>query len=437
MSVPDWIIIKRINEVSVPREEMQIDMENWPIIAQDRVNKFVHQQRWYPAEGANRGNYNKEIYDEFAGHGLLRIVAAEDTRVQGWLVEQEGDLFEWRFLKAKTTDTKVEVAKYIFGDNKVLGPRDLWSHFNIEENDFKEFKMGTKRTGSIAVHFTCAPKLVSNRSALLRNGWVISLIDDFANSVKIAFEQKLRERIRESKESIDRIARSSIQEPVAKLKEELSKVIHSMSASRDGIVLSDFRLFTRQSVFPQCMLDLYNEVMNHGHINHVERLQLGLFLKNIGMTVEEQLHFWYERAVDNIGLTFDQFSNGAPGYQIKYMYGLVGGGTDYSAHKCSSIQDDSYCPFIHQSVKTIEDNLRKEFKSPSQMQEDLIRNLIRLVVDKKPSEACAVMFQLRYNKKAYPSKHPISYLRYAAKILKLIDLAEDKPEDIKEPKAKE
>ncbi len=432
MSAPDWIVIKRINEVSVPREEMQIDMENWPAVARSRVYKFVHQQKWYPAEGANRGNYNKEIYEEFAGHGLLRIVAAEDPRVQGWLIEQEGDLFEWRFLKSKTTETKIEVAKYIFGEEKVLDPRELWSRFNIDENDFKEFKMGTKRTGTIGVHFTCASKLVSNRSALLRNGWVIGLIDDFGNSVKSAFEQKLRERIRESKESIDRIARSSIQEPVAALKDELAKVIHSMSATRDGIVISDYKLFTRQSVFPQCMLDLYNEVMNHGHINHVERLQLGLFLKNIGMTVDEQLHFWYERAVDNIGLTFDQFSNGAPGYQIKYMYGVVGGGTDYSAHKCSSIQDDSYCPFIHQSVKTIEDNLRKEFKNPSPNQEELIRNLIRFVIDKKPSEACATMFHLRYHRNAYATIHPISYLRYAAKTLKLIEISDEKSEDIKE-----
>ncbi|MHA1212901.1 MAG: hypothetical protein ACTSSH_10615 [Candidatus Heimdallarchaeota archaeon] len=378
--MPDWIVVKRINEVSVPREEMQIDMENWPTIARERVNKFVHKRRWFPAEGANRGNYNKEIYEEFAGHGLLRIVAAENPRVQGWLIEQEGDLFEWRFSKSKTTETKLEVAKYIFGEDKVIGPHELWSQFNINERDFKEFKMGTKRSGSIGVHFTCVPKLVSNRSALVKNGWVIGLINDFAGGVKIAFERKLRTRIRESKESIDRIARSSIQKPVAELKEELSKVIHTMSSGSDRIALSNFRLFTRQSVFPQCMLDLYNEIMKQGHINHDERLQLGLFLKNIGMSVDEQLQFWYDRAVDNIGLTYDQFASGAPGYQIKYMYGLVGGRTDYSAHKCSSIQDDSYCAFLHQPVKTIEENVRKEIKNPSASQEELIRKLLRMVV---------------------------------------------------------
>jgi DNA primase large subunit len=429
LSAPDWIVVKRIEEVAIPQEKLQIDLEEWPRIARERINKFVQNKPWFPAEGVNRTNYEREIYEEFAGHGLLRLVAAEDPRVQGWLVEQEGDLFEWRFRKVHTIETKIEVAKYLFGEKNVLMPRELWGRFEIDDKYFKEFKIKNKRSGSIGVKFTCVPKLVNNRSALLRNGWVVALIDDFAMSLKTSFERLLRKRIQEARESVDRIARSSIAEPIKILKEDLSKIIHTMSKVTDRFQLSGYKLFTKQNVFPQCMLDLYSEVERKGHINHEERFQMGLFLKHIGMSVEEQLYFWYDQAVDNIGLTFEQFSSGPAGYQIRYLYGLEGGGTDYSAQKCETIQNNGYCAFLQQSVKTIDDALREEFKNPSEQQEKAIRNLTRKVVDKKPSEACAAMFYLRYNKPAKPIRHPIGYVRYAARVLKIL-LQEDekKPE---------
>jgi len=437
LTAPDWLVVKKINEVAIPREKFQIDMERWPKIARERIIQLVNKKRWFPAEGVNKTNYEREIYDEFAGHGLLRIVAAEDPRVRGWLVEQEGDLFEWRFLKAKSLEIKLEVARYLFGEEKVIGPRELWNRFNINEPCFKEFKMASRRDSSVGVHFTCTPKMVGNRSALLKEGFVIAPIDNFAGSLKRAFEALLRQRIKETGEAIDRVTRNSITEPIQKLREELGKVIHRAGSLSDRISIGDYRLYTRQSLFPQCMLDLYNEVMSRGHITHQERLQLGLFLKNIGMSVEEQLLFWYERAVDNIGLTYEQFAGGPAGYQIRYMYGLEGGGTDYSAHKCASIQDNGYCTFLHQSVQHIDESLRKEFKNPSRKQQELISFLLRKVVDKKPCEACAVMFQLRYNRFARPIRHPISYLQYAARTLKLIKEEEKNEEKEAEKQAKE
>ncbi|NHJ39867.1 MAG: hypothetical protein FK731_07515 [Asgard group archaeon] len=429
LSAPDWIVVKRIEEVAIPREKLQIDLEEWPQIARERINKFVQNKPWFPAQGVNRTNYEREIYEEFAGHGLLRLVAAEDPRVQAWLVEQEGDLFEWRFRKVHTIETKIEVAKYLFGKENIIGPRELWAKFDINDKYFKEFKIKNKRSGSIAVRFICAPKLVSNRSSLLRDGWIIGLIDEFAMSLKTTFERLLRSRIKEARESVDRIARSSISEPIKVLKEDLSKIIHSMAKVTDRFQLSNYQLFTKQNIFPQCMLDLYNEIEQKGHINHDERFQIGLFLKHIGMSVDEQLYFWYEQSVDNIGLTFDQFSSGPPGYQIRYIYGLEGGGTDYSAQKCETIQNNGYCAFLHQSVKAIDDALREEFKNPSEQQEKTIRNLTRKVIDKKPSEACALMFLLRYNKPAKPIRHPIGYVQYAARVLKIILRDEDKKQE--------
>ncbi len=436
--IPDWVVVKRLDEVSIPRESFAIDIEEWPKIARERVNKFIRGDKWYPSRSASRGSYDKEIYEEFAGHGLLRLTAAENTRIFGWLIEQEGDLFEWRYLNAKTTEEKIDITKYFFGKENVIDPQELWKIIQLEtkrkdreKNDKKEyyyaeFGKKNKPTSVIGIHFSCVPKIISNRSMLLTDGWVLGKFDDFANAIKIAFERLLRDRIKESGERMDR----TIREPVRILREDISKLIFTMHQSQGKFDMDDYDLYNRQDIFPQCMLDLYNEVMSKGHIGHSDRFQLGLFLKKMGMSVDAQLKFWYNNAVDNVGMTYEQFAHGPAGYIIRHMYGLEGGEVDYDAPGCSTIQGEYYCTFNHQSIEEIDKHLRSEFKNPSRSLEEAIRNLESKVVDKKPSEACAMMFNLRYHKPCKPTWHPISYSTYAARMKGIIKRTE---EPIKKP----
>ena len=427
--IPDWVVVKRLDEVSLPQEKFQIDMDEWPKIARERVNKFIQGKRWYPAQSASSASYEREIYEEFAGHGLLRLAAVENSRIFGWLIEQEGDLFEWRFNNAKTIQEKIDIARYFFGDDKVIGPRELWAQFKIDNKYFKDFKMGNKRTGAVGMYFTCVPKIVSNRSSLLRDGWVLGTINDFSNAVKVAFESTLRKRIKDTSARMIRSVRDAVNE----IQEEFGNLIHSVSMAQGKVDLEDYDLFNRQDIFPQCMLDLYNIVMTKGHLNHTERFQLGLYLKRLGMSIDEQLHFWYNNAVDNVGMTFDQFAYGNPGYIIRHMYGLEGGETDYNAPACSKLQFEYYCTFMHQSPEEIDKQLRKEFKNPSRKTEERIRLLESKVIDKKPSEACAILFSLRYNRGSRPVSHPINYSTWAAKVKKII-VQPEQPTDEKDKK---
>ena len=292
--------------------------------------------------------------------------------------------------------------------------------------------MKNKRTGAMGLHFTCVPKIVSNRSALLRDGWVLSTVDEFANGVKVAFEETLRKRI---KETSSRLLRS-VSDAIAEVQEEFSGLIHAVASAQGKVDLEDYDLFNRQDIFPQCMLDLYNIVMTKGHLNHTERFQLGLYLKRLGMSVEEQLRFWYNNAVDNVGMSYEEFAHGNPGYIIRHMYGLEGGETDYNAPACSKLQFEYYCTFMHQSPEEIDKRLRKEFKNPSRKTEENIRLLESKVIDKKPSEACAILFSLRYHRGCRPVSHPISYSTWAAKVKKIIDLSDQASNKKADPKEK-
>jgi len=47
-----------------------------------------------------------------------------------------------------------------------------------------------------------------------------------------------------------------------------------------------------QKSFPLCMKSLHDVVAKEHHIKHFGRLQLGLFLKGLGVPLEEATKFW-------------------------------------------------------------------------------------------------------------------------------------------------
>ena len=77
---------------------------------------------------------------------------------------------------------------------------------------------------------------------------------------------------------------------------------------------------------PACMRNLNTTLRTSKHLKHFGRQQFNLFLKGIGLTVEEALIFW-RKSFSTI--TDDKFAKEYR-YNIRHGYGLEGGRKNYA-----------------------------------------------------------------------------------------------------------
>ncbi|CAI5929273.1 unnamed protein product, partial [Closterium sp. NIES-65] len=150
--------------------------------------------------------------------------------------------------------------------------------------------------------------------------------------------------------------------------ERLTPVIEALSTrylgpdfSQPGetaeVSLRDLDVVARQS-FPLCMRHLFFKLREEHHLRHGGRMQLGLFLKGIGLRLEDALTFWRSEFSRKMGAErFDK----EYAYSIRHNYGKEGKRTDYTPFSCvkvimstPGVGDHHGCPFKHFS----EDNLR-------------------------------------------------------------------------------
>lgn len=114
--------------------------------------------------------------------------------------------------------------------------------------------------------------------------------------------------------------------------------------------------------FPACMSHLHRSLRRDAHLKHYGRLQYTLFLKGIGLNLEECLMFWRSSFHK---ITDDQF-NKEYRYNVRHAYGDVGGdsnrrGGGYSPFSCQKILTEHPpgpgeahgCPYRHFNLENL------------------------------------------------------------------------------------
>jgi DNA primase large subunit len=102
---------------------------------------------------------------------------------------------------------------------------------------------------------------------------------------------------------------------------------YQSNGSSDGtVVTADMIDDIARKHFPACMRNLYDRLKRDHHLKHFGRLQLGLFLKGIGLPLDEAIVLW--RRMYGATMSDDKF-NKEYKYNIRHGYGQEGKRANY------------------------------------------------------------------------------------------------------------
>lgn len=166
----------------------------------------------------------------------------------------------------------------------------------------------------------------------------------------------------------------------------------------DGEAITAASIDPLSQHFPLCMRNLHMTLRKNNHLKHFGRLQYTLFLKGIGLTLEECILFWRQSFK---GFSDDDF-NSKYKYNIRHAYGEVGGdsnrrGRGYPPYSCQKILGDSApgtgqshgCPYRHFSL----DNLTTLLQSTGVHDKDVLRGVREDVEKNRFHIACNRVFE--------------------------------------------
>ncbi|KAH0837282.1 hypothetical protein AYO21_09989 [Fonsecaea monophora] len=252
------------------------------------------------------------------------------------------------------------------------------------------------------VDWTRVPELVEHRTVLVRKGKAYVPMREQTSMVLTEFTSRLDKGLELTARNLPRLDEDDRLSPIL---DHLSKNFATPDAgfsdsdsSLAGAAITAANIDNLSQHFPLCMKHLHNTLRKNNHLKHYGRLQYTLFLKGIGLSLEDCLIFWRQSFKL---ITDDQF-NKEYRYNVRHAYGDVGGdanrrGRGYSPYSCQKILTEHPpgtgeahgCPYRHFSV----DNLTAMLQATGVHDREVLRGVKDDVEKKRFHIACNRVFE--------------------------------------------
>ncbi|XP_078397959.1 DNA primase large subunit isoform X3 [Cetorhinus maximus] len=329
-------------------------------------------------------------------HFILRLAYCQSEELRRWFIQQELDFFRFRF--NELLDKQQEFLKH----NKLE-----YQTIDAEEKEHKRKKLADSGGYSLVkidewlyykVFFTDALELVRVRKVFVKDGFAYIPHPEIVIIVLNEFRQRLSKSLAIASRSL----------PVIQSDERLQPLLNHLSHAYVGqdysvqknvgkISLEQIDSLAAKS-YPPCMRQLHKALRDNHHLRHGGRMQYGLFLKGIGLTLEQALQFWKSEFIKG-KVDPDKFDK-LYSYNIRHSFGKEGKRVDYTPFSCMKIimsnppsQGDYHgCPFRHSDPELLKQKLQS-YKTPSAG----ISQILDLVKGMHYQLACQKYFELTHN----------------------------------------
>ncbi|XP_008136685.2 DNA primase large subunit [Eptesicus fuscus] len=372
-------------------------------------------------------SYRESLEDEYEArrkdhisHFILRLAYCQSEDLRRWFIQQEMDLLRFRFSilpKDKIQDFLKDSHLHfeaISKDEKTFPEKDIIaSSFSLNET-ISDLESVYK------IPFADALDLFRGRKVYLQDGFAYVPPKDIVAIILNEFRTKLSKALALTARSLPAVQSDERLQPLLNhLSHSYTGQDYSTLGSAGKISLDQIDSLCTKS-FPPCMRQLHKALRDSHHLRHGGRMQYGLFLKGIGLTLEQALQFWKQEFIRG-KMDPDKFDKGYS-YNIRHSFGKEGKRTDYTPFSCLKIilnnppgQGDYHgCPFRHSDPELLKQKLQSYKISPAG-----ISQILDLVKGTHYQVACQKYFEITHNVDdcGFSLNHPNQFFVESQRIL--------------------
>lgn len=389
----------------VPFKELVIDE-----MLKQNVKYFLPLVKGYPDYEARRRDH--------LSHFILRLSYCRSEEYRRWFLARELEFFR---LKFSNMERKDEILLFLKKNQLNYNPisdeekRSLAS--DLINSTMRNITLEV--TNIYKVPFQQVLDLVKSRKVFVKSGFAYVPHHDFISILTSIFRTKLSHALTicamnlvdlESDERLSRILRG--------LHTSYTGNDFSVKNVKDHVPISALDALSQKS-FPLCMRSMYETFKKTHHLRYQGRLQFGLFLKGIGVTLEDSLKFWKDGFTQKAEIDADKFEKNYA-YNIRHSYGKEGKRANYTPHSCLKIintnvgpGDTHGCPFRHNDIN----HLRQKLQSYNLSVTD-IGDVIDYVSRGHYQLACTRYFEITHNiQNAKGINHPNLYFEESQNVI--------------------
>lgn len=313
-------------------------------------------------------------------HFILRLVAAHsDFSAKSDFVRLEKRLFVYRLQETSTSSVRKALREVVRHIDSILE--------NVQDDTYQVLReslvtilkrnMLSSDQEDCEFHapFQLVPSMVGKRLVELSNGQAVIKCSNANIFLECVFENMLQKAVHNMTKTP--LAYGADEDDI-RLKILISRIQKQVSPASNCIGRSQRRIFAEEvdalsRHFPLCFTHVHSQLKAHHRLGHHARIAYSLFLKELGMPMDEAIKFWshhyskHKHGGEKSCTHSWQDDHKKFEYSIKHMYGNAGGKKSYSAHSClsianrsTSINEELVCPFADNDIEDLGRILAKQ-----------------------------------------------------------------------------
>ncbi|CAD6184419.1 unnamed protein product [Caenorhabditis auriculariae] len=355
------------------------------------------------------------------GHFILRLAFCRTVENVKWLVNQELDLFKLRFMNESEEVVLRALRNTQFELEKVSDSER--EHLVNKLASGSGMSLDVVRITSFwKVGFTEALDLIRKRQVYLQEGMAYVPYEDLVVIICSHLRTQMTQAMARAYKNLGMLEEEN------RLLPRLKSLSNNAYDGKQYTGNENENLVTRKMLdklastsFPLCMKHIHTSLRSNHHLKYGGRRQYGLFLKAIGLSLDEAMMLMREEFTKK--MPSDKFDK-EYAYNIRYMYGKEGRRVAQNAFSCSAIilrnppstVDCHGCPYRHTEPQILAQRLQKEG-----LTRDQVEKIVNLSSQHSYDKACSRFFEYTHKMEegalGQLITHPNFYFEESQKVL--------------------